>query len=229
MVSARSQLGWVPSQPDNPPTFSDFFKFTPEVNTSLGYANQLFRLDSLGHGLRIVQPNRERMQPGAAYWVRAEKKPALHELRCTLLASGGAIDFGATLFSQDMGILNVHPDNNDERVIRLKDSESPPPDSGFPELAGPVPLSYLSRDTNGSWNWIEFPADGLTKTLAPGETWTLRLGLRRGELAAYQSQGTNGADYQGILEVTDSAQSLLIPSAGDRHESRTRHAIRING
>jgi hypothetical protein len=37
------------------------------------------------------------------------------------------------------------------------------------------------------------------------------LGLRRNELTLYQPQGTNGATYQSILEVTDTAQSLLIP------------------
>ena len=53
-----------PVNPANPPTFSDFFKFTTEVNTTLGYANQLFSLDSLGHGLPIVQPNREQIAAG---------------------------------------------------------------------------------------------------------------------------------------------------------------------
>ena len=84
-----------PVNPVNPPTFSDFFKFTKQVNTSLGYGNELFSLNSLGHGQRIVQPYRERVQPGVAYWVRTEKKPAsIGALQVT--ASAGALDFGAT-------------------------------------------------------------------------------------------------------------------------------------
>jgi hypothetical protein len=194
----------------NSPTFTEFFKFTTEVNTTLGYANQLFRLDSAGHGLAIVQPARDRVQPGVAYWIRTEKKPA-YMASLHVNASGGAIDFGAIASSQDMTILNAHPTAPTQVMIKLRNSESPPTGTGFPELAGSVPLSYLSQNTNGSWDWIEFPASGLSKTLAPGQTWTLRLGLRRAALASYQPTGTNGADYQGILEVTDAAQSLLIP------------------
>jgi len=194
----------------NPPTFTEFFKFTKEVNTTLGYANQLFRLDSVGHGLPIVQPGRDHIQAGVAYWIRTEKKPtymsSLH-----VSTSGGAVDFGAIASSQDLQILNVHPTNTMQVVIKLKPSEEPPAGAGFPELAGPIPLSYLVAGTNGTWNWVEFPTDGLTKALAPGEAWTLHLGLRRGDLQQYQPQGTNGADYEGILEVSDAAQSLLIP------------------
>ena len=32
-------------------------------------------------------------------------------------------------------------------------SESPPPGAGFPELAGPVPLSYLSKNASNQWVW----------------------------------------------------------------------------
>jgi len=203
-------LAGFPVNAVNPPTFSEFFKFTTEVNTTLGFGNQLFRLDPQGHGLPIVQPSRDRVQPGVAYWIRTEKKPAyMSSLHVT--ASAGALDFGAVGSSQDLEILNAHPTTSMNVLLRLRNSESPPSGAGFPELAGSVPLSYLSRNTNGSWVWVEFPAGGLTNSLTPGQTWTLRLGLRRGELAAYQPQGTNGADYQGILEVTDSAQSLLIP------------------
>ena len=92
----------------NPPTFSEFFKFTTEVNTTLGYANELFSLNSLGHGQRIVQPYLERVQPGVAYWVRTEKKPA-YMSSLHVSAPGGAIDFGAVASSQDMTILNAHP------------------------------------------------------------------------------------------------------------------------
>ena len=194
----------------NPPTFSDFFKFTTEVDTSQGYANQLFRLDTLGHGLPIVQPNRDHVEPGVAYWIHTERRPAfMSSLHVT--TSGSVIDFGAIASSHDLHILNAHPTATMQVTLRLRNSESPPADRGFPELAGAIPLSYLSQSTNGTSDWIDFPAGGLAKTLAPGETWTLLLGLRRGDLVDYQPHGTNGADYQGMLEVTDSAQSLLIP------------------
>lgn len=198
-----------PINPTSPPTFSEFFKFTPEVNTSLGFANQLFRLDSQGRGIPIVQPNRDRIQPGVAYWIRTEKKPA-HMAAMHLSLPAGSIDFGAAAFTKDIEIQNAHPTVAQSVRLRQLPSETPPSGLGFPELAGPLPLSYLSRNTNGTWEWIAFPAEGLTHTLAVGEKWVLRLGLRRSELNFYKPQGTNGATYQGILEISDAAQSLRI-------------------
>jgi hypothetical protein len=145
----------------NPPTFGEFFKFTTEVNTTPGYGNQLFRLDSAGHGLPIVQPSRDKVQPGVAYWIRTEKKPAyMSSLHVNV--PGGVLDFGAIASSQDLEILNAHPTAPMQVMIKLRNSESPPAAAGFPELAGAAPLSYLSRTTNGSWDWIELPSGGLS-------------------------------------------------------------------
>ena len=88
-----------PVNPVHPPTFTEFFKFTREVDTSLGHANQLFRLDAQGRGLPIVQPSRDRIQSGAAYWVRTEKKPA-HIASLHLNSPVGEIDFGALQFTR---------------------------------------------------------------------------------------------------------------------------------
>jgi len=193
----------------NPPTFTDFFKFTSEVNTSLGFQNELYRLDALGRGVRIVQPSRDRVQPGVAYWIQAEKKPA-HMASLHVVVAGGELDFGGSLINQDLEILNVNPTTTMGITLRLRNSELPPANAGAPELAGTVPLSHLRQNEDGTYEWTAFPIMGLTNTLAPGSKWTLRLGLRRNELAAYLPESTNGAHYQGFLEVTDSAQSLLI-------------------
>ena len=56
-----------PINPVNPPTFSEFFAFTEQVDTTRGFENELFELDSDGRGRRIVQPVRVRMKPGTAY------------------------------------------------------------------------------------------------------------------------------------------------------------------
>ena len=199
-----------PVNPINPPTFTELFRFTREVDLSLGFANQLFRLDSQGRGIPIVQPNRDRVQPGVAYWMETRRKPAhIANLHLSVPLSG--LDFGAVQFTKDLEILNAHLTLAQEVSLRLAPSEAPPPGLDFPELAGPVPLSYLSKDAGGSWEWLEFPAAGLTRHLGVGEKWTLRLGLRRDALPPYEPQGDKGATYQGIIELSDAAQSLLIP------------------
>jgi hypothetical protein len=199
----------LPINPKHPPTFTEFFAFTPEVDTSLGYANQLYRLDSTGRGVQIVQPARDRPQPGVAYWVGCARRPA-HMAAIHAGPQGGAVDFGLFLSEQDLSIRNVHPTNTLTIQLQQRASESPPGTGGYPELAGPVPLAYRFKTSSNTWDWAPFPASGLARPLAPNEEWLVHLGLNRRELASYIPQGTNGASYQSVLEVTDSAESLLI-------------------
>ncbi len=222
----------LPVNPRNPPTFSKFFEFTPEVSTSQGYGNQLFRLDSAGHGQQIVQPARDRIQPGAAYWVGCARTVA-HMAAIHAGPQGGAVDFGELLTQQELSIRNPHPTAAVTARVSLRTSESAPLTGGFPEVAGPVPLSVLisypnyeyttnydgntgqrSITTNvlagTQWEWVDFPANGLSRTLSPQEEWVIKLGVRRQDFVPYQAQGTNGAAYQSVLEITDSTESLLI-------------------
>lgn len=199
-----------PVHPDRPPTFTDFFKFTPEIDTSKGYANELYRLNSQGVGQRIVQPARDRMQRGVAYWIGCAQAPArLSALQVTPSSPDG-LDFGSLFTRKEYTVKNTHP--TESRTIRLRQrgSEVPPLTGGFPELAGPVPLAYLSRNASNQWAWGEFPEAGLSHTLAAGGEWRLWLGVRRHEFAPYVPQGTNGATYQSVLEITDGAESLLL-------------------
>jgi hypothetical protein len=199
-----------PVHPSHPPTFTEFFKFTPEVDTSKNYANELYRLDRTGAGQRIVQPTRDHLQPGTAYWVSCARAPEhMAALHVTPGGSGG-LDFGASLVRQDLLIKNVHPTSTLTVRLNQRASENAPTAGGFPELAGPVPLAYLFRNTSNQWSWGKLPEAGLSRALAPGETWRLWLGVLRRDFAAYQPQGTNGAAYQSLLEVSDSAESLLI-------------------
>jgi hypothetical protein len=193
----------------NPPTFSDFFRFTTQVDTTKGYANELYRLDSLGRGLRIVQPNRDKVQPGVAYWVKCNSKPAYMSVLDVTL-SGGAVDFGSVTYEQELSIRNTHPTASITALIQQRASEPAPTTGDYPELAGPVPLSYLMLNTSNNLDWIDFPAGGRSRALAPGEEWIVRLGVRRDAFDPYTPTGTNGATYQSILEVTDSSQSLMI-------------------
>ncbi|HAB17296.1 MAG TPA: hypothetical protein DCE44_12700, partial [Verrucomicrobiales bacterium] len=202
----------LPVHPANPPNFTEFFRFTSEVNTTLGFANELYRVDSQARSVRIVQPVREQVQPGVAYWVACTKPPA-HLSRLHVATAADALDFGEFLVERDLALQNVHANEPLTVNLRHRPSEEPPVAEGVPELAGPVPLSYLIRSGTNRWDWTNFPNAGLSLTLGPGERRTLRLGVRRAELITAARErtntGTNGATYQGILEVSDSAQSLL--------------------
>jgi hypothetical protein len=191
----------------NPPTFAEFFAFTDEVDTTRGFENELFKLDAQGRGQRIVQPARDRVEPGRAYWVGIDEKPA-HMSRLHVRSPGGALDFGTSAYSQELTIQNTHPTESTGVLLQLRDSETPPQEE-YPELAGPVALSYLAKNEDGSGAWLPLPA-GLSQILAPGETWTIRLGLRREDLPAFQPSGDNGAAYQGILNVSDLGGTVSI-------------------
>ena len=166
-------------------------------------------MDAAGRGQRIVQPARERLAPGVAYWVGCSRAPqSVTALEVTPPAEG--VDFGSLVTERNVSIRNLHPTATVGFVLKQRDSESPPDTGGYPELSGPVPLSVLSKDANNEWAWSFFPTNGLSRTLAPGEEWVLRLGVRRQDLNPFTPQGQNGAAYQSILEITDAAESLLV-------------------
>lgn len=195
-----------PVHPRNPPTFAEFFKFTPEIDASKGYANELFRLDAAGRGQRIVQPARERIAPGVAYWVGCARAPD-GTAALEITSPAASVDFGEMLTEQDVHVRNLHPSAILVVILRVKDSEPPP--AGYPELAGPVPLSVLQREADGQMTWSHFPVNGFSQALSPGQEWVVHLGVRRQNLSPYTPQGTNGAAYQSILEVSDANESLL--------------------
>lgn len=199
----------LPVHTNHPPTFTDFFRFTKEVNTSLSYANELYRLDTSGRGIRIVQPTRDHMQAGVAYWVACGAVPAYFSA-LHVKPPGSGVDFGTLLAEQQMTVKNTHPTDTLTVWVRQRASETPPTTGGCPELAGPVPLSYCSKNSSNRWVWANFPAAGLSRALKPGEEWAVRLGVRRLDFAPYTTHGTNGAAYQSILEVTDAGETLMI-------------------
>ena len=185
----------LPVHPNNPPTFAEFFRVIPEVNISRGFANELYKVDSQGRSQRIVQPARERIQPGVAYWIGCSRAPA-NQAVLSVTPPSGTVDFGTWLVREDITLRNI--DLTKAHAIRmiLRNSESPPPTGDYPELAGPVPLSYLSRDSSNQWAWSDFPATGLSQSLAPGEAWVIPMGVRRSDFEPYTPHGTNGAAYQ---------------------------------
>jgi hypothetical protein len=199
-----------PVHPANPPTFDEFFRPTPKVDTGRGFENELYALDAAGRARTVVAPLRDRVRPGVAYWVKAEGALDYEGPLRVTTDGGGDLDFGSAVQRLGMAVENLSAEKTYVATIAPQASEEPP--AGQAELAGPVPLHVLVEgDVAGdSLAWTNLTAQGVTKSLAPGETWHLELGLRRDDLAAYVPTGTNGAAYQSLLRVTDSEQSLQV-------------------
>nr|MBP7830566.1 hypothetical protein [Kiritimatiellia bacterium] len=196
-----------PVHPNNPPTFSSFFAFTEEVDTTRGVNNKLFSINSAGRGVTIVQPNRETVAAGKAYWVGCDSDPKYAGPLVAAPSGVGAVDFGSHVVQQELTIRNLGPTS---MAVRVTQEASEEETEGFPELAGPVPLSYQARNASNQWEWVEFPVGGLSQAVAAGGAWTIYLGVRRQDFAPYVPVGTNGALYQSLLKVEDTAQSLLV-------------------
>jgi hypothetical protein len=216
-----------PVHSHNPPTFTDFFRHTTEVDTSRSYNNELYRLDAQGRGQRIVQPARERLQPGVAYWIGCSRAP-VHQSALHVLPEGAtAVDFGSLLVQRDITIRNVHPTNSITIRVRQQVSEAPPTSGNYAELAGPVPLSTLSLNASNQWVWSNFPAEGLSRVLKAGDEFRVRLGVRRGDMTPYTARGMNGATYQSYLEVTDAGESLRIRVPVTANKAETQQSATV--
>jgi hypothetical protein len=211
-----------PVNPVAPPTFSELLHAAPTVDITHGFANELFSLDTQGRGRVIAQPNRDRVQPGTAYWVKSGGALQYEGPLSVTTDLGHTLDFGPTLQRLGMTILNRSPSQTYTLQLTQMASETPP--SGEAELAGPTALSYLvGLDMIGSdLVWSNMPVAGISRVLGPGETWHIRFGLRRNDLEPYVPAGSHGAAYQSILRLTDAAQSVQIdiPVVADQDDVR---------
>lgn len=196
-----------PVNPVNPPTFTRFLAFTEEIDTTRGVANELYTLLPNGRGQTVVLPVYDKIAQGKAYWVGCAGDPTFMGPIHVTPSDAGRLDFSTGLVRQELAIRNVLTDR--AMTVRVIQAASELPADDFPELAGPVALSYMIQDASG-WAWSNFPPAGLTQAIAPGGTWTIRLGIRRQDMPDYVPTGDDGAQYQSILQVTDSDNALRI-------------------
>ena len=226
----------LPVNPANPPTFSDFFQHAESIDTTKGFQNELYKLGANGEGTRIVLPARERIEPGTAYWIQCGVAPD-STAPMQVDASGLHMDFGSVLTEQDISIVN--PSETDDLSVSIRQiaSEDPPLEGGCRERAGDVPLSYFVYDPSGPhWDWEALAVgQSLNKTLAPGEEWLVRFGVRRGDFAEYTPMGTNGASYQSVLEINgfdhsvqyhigvEAREAVLLRQGGENPSTGTQH------
>lgn len=198
----------LPVNPANPPSLAGFFKHTAEVDAAPGGAGEIYDVRADGNGTRIRQTERIKITPGRAYWIKAGNPG---DYAGPLAVTRGLeLAFGRALAEQSLVILNRSV--SDTLTVRVRPRASVPPPAGEPELAGEVPLSWRHGDApaNDAYNWSNLTAAGVSRTLPPGAEWPLKVAVRRGDMTPYTVSGTNGAAYQGILEISDSAQQYLV-------------------
>jgi len=197
----------LPIDPANAPNMADYFDYTSEIDTTKGFENEIYKVQSNGSNLRIVAPARETMVAGKAYWIKCAKDPKTAAMLD--VPRGSELVFGSRLKEQDLVLRNASKTDSLSVSIREVAGESAP--DGFAENAGMVPLSYYEYvEAQHGWVWHELAGnESISKTLAPNEKWTVRFGVRRSDMANYMATGTNGVSYQSILEVRSANPGLL--------------------
>jgi hypothetical protein len=179
-------------------TFENFFRSASTIKTVQTEGGEIYQVNSTGQPIRIWQPARTKVQPGMAYWIRCGDAARFTGQLRVELDYGTTLEFAAGVWTRRLVMKNESHAAITAQV-RLLPSETPP--LGAAPLAGGVPLSYRERDwTHGSPRDIyRVLGTSVSRSLAPGETWTLELTLRRDEMRG----ATAGASWQSLLEVTD--------------------------
>ena len=201
-VSGRVILrrpGWAPDSytlrgfsldQAQPPRFLDFFRAAKaHYNETQGVMEKIYRLNALGQWA-LVGPG-ESMKRGEAYWVYsrgASDYEAPVEVRLqygtTVDFAPGVEDFAVEIRNRTTAAKTV--------VVRIKTATEP------------AALAYrVFQAVNGGYLWPDLPASH-SISVAEGESYTLRLAIRRGRLSV--------ETYSAVLEVADDeGTSHLIP------------------
>lgn len=193
---------------NHPPTFTEYFRFTPYINTAGGLLSELYRIDLQGRGRRILRPNYERVEPGVAYWIRCIQAPEYMAPLHIQIRGGEAFDFGYYIQDKEFLVKNTDPSRPLAVMLRVQPSESS--SSVRFEYLGPVPLAYLDQSPESHTGWALWPTNGLTKILPPHGEWPMIMRVRREDMAPYRQVQGRTRVYAGILEVADTNESVCL-------------------
>ncbi len=196
-LSESLNLTGLPVPAENA-TFEAFFRSTPTIKTAQADGGEIYQVEGTGRGARIWQPARAKVQPGRAYWIRCQEATRYAGPLRVELDYGSLLEFDAAVSIRRL-VMKNESQAAVAALVRVLPSETPPPGSG--PSAGGVPLSYRDQDwTQGMPRDVyRALAPFVSRTLAPGETWSLELTVRRGEMR----EAAVGASWQSLLEVTD--------------------------
>ena len=190
-------LTGLPVRPDGA-TFEEFFRPAAAIGLGRTDGGEIYQVSSTGEGTRVWEPSRTRIQPGLAYWIRCKEPTAYAGPLRVELDYGSVLEFPPGVWTRRLRL------TNDGRTpctatVRPRPSEAATP--GAAPVAGEVPLSYRERDWSQGLPKAIYRAlaPSVSRSLVPGETWTLELTPRRQEMRAAAA----GASWQSLLEVTD--------------------------
>lgn len=189
------QFTGFPVDPDNPPTFANWF-----AGSEAHQDQSIFELNDASEWVEISQPDIKRVRSGQAYWVFTRGRSSYQGPLDVELEFGDRIDFGAAL-SRDRFTLRNRSGLSNQITIRRLDADVP------------VPLAIeQTDDTTGESFWPVLPQE-MTIALPVDESAVVRLGVRRADLLANQASHvleiSNGFGARRLVEVSASVPQPL--------------------
>ncbi len=187
------------------PTFQSFFAPSP---AHIG--QPVFRLNSAGAWAQVVSPSTTTLSRGESFWVYTAGASSYPGFLKITFERGRTLDYGRTLIEQTLRIKNASSNTTAFTIKTLASGN--PPNTSFPALAGPVPLSYwLMNFASNQVGWAALPAQLTSASMPPGAEWDLRLAVRRADMNPFTPPaGYSDALYQSLLEVTDTLGSRAV-------------------
>ena len=190
----------LPVPAGNTLSFNHFFGFTDKIDAV--DSGDVFRVGHSGAYQSVFRPALEAVQPGTAYWIQAGEHNSSYygPINVRLQSASDSLDFSGSFTPRRLEIENA-TDSIRSVTISHIDSEPPPPDGGFPAVAGKVPLGIAQLDLTGYApveNYLPLP-DVLITNIPAGESIVFKLlptGSQGGGLGA-------GEAWQSVLQVTD--------------------------
>lgn len=168
----------------------------------------VFRLSTTGYWTEI--PTTTVMQPAEAFWIRTLGQSDYPGPVAVRLEQSTGLNFGSVLQEQTLRVQNRSSQTLNITLVQQASEQPNSPEAAA--LAGPVPLSYWSQGaTVQSAGWRPLLGTLTLSNVPAGGTRSLRLAVRRADMTPFA--GGNGAMYQSILEVKDTAglSRQLIP------------------
>lgn len=192
-------LRGFPIDASNPPTFRDFFKFSPaHYRTQDGTLQPIYRLGP-GGSWQPVLPT-DLMEAGAAYWVYASGPSDYSAPFVARIEGVDSLDFGTRLLERTLTVANLAAS-----PLELTLAEIPAPNSGALVLGSTTPPHGV--------RWDPLPPLHV-ESLAANEARALRLGIER--------QSFSADSYDSILDVRDNLGTrFLLPVHARKPDTRS--------
>lgn len=200
-----NMAGFQVSQDATQPTFANFFRYEPDIDTTASYTEErIFTISAtLAHQNITPRTAQQKIAPGVAYWIMAQGASRYAGGLHARTANPDGLDFGSRDAELDLTVRN---DYGAPMTLTIRHVASASPPAGYPPIAAVTPLLYLSDGlTNRQWlSWAAGVAR--TLTLRTDETLTLRLAVNRTQMAP---PSPAGAYWQSLLEIGSSCGSLV--------------------